>query len=242
MDLEAKRITLGLEVKQVEEDDKFFTFTGIASTGDLDLGRDRVAPGAFTETLADLRRRALPIPDLPGKQRLLPALWQHDMRAPIGSFIDMQESSTTLSVEAVMPKSDTFVSGRVVPQMRGGSIGGLSIGYIAEEFEFESDGEVRVLNKVRLLETSLVTIPMNPNAIITDVKAKLPFLNIDQLNSSSERELENLLKSGVSTSAETAKHIVHALKALNREEERQPRDVCLQKANKLLDDINLLFN
>jgi len=168
---------LPFEIKEIKEDSSgdFFRFKGLASTfGNVDFGGDIVQPGAFDATVANLKSNARPIPGLPGQFKLLPILWQHNMREPLGSFTSLKTTPQGLEVEGVMPTADTFVSGRVIPQMRAGSVGEMSIGYIAKQTSRDGEGN-RLLEEIMLFETSLVTIAMNPKALVNEMKGAQPF-------------------------------------------------------------------
>lgn len=157
-----------LEVK-VNEEDNFFVFEGYASTfGNEDLGKDIVVNGAFSDTIADLKANARPIPGTNYK-RMMPVLWQHQWDKPIGSFVEMSEDSKGLFVKGIMPKKSAFVRDEVMPQMEVGSVADMSIGYIVRDWKYVDD--VRYIEKADLYETSIVTIPMNPNAAITGFKS-----------------------------------------------------------------------
>lgn len=149
--------TLGFELKQQSEDDDFFFFSGLASTNDLDRGDDRFIPGAFTESLKTIR----PV-----------VLWVHQMREPIGVIEETTETPDGLFIKAKLPKNDTLVSGRVIPQIKVGSVRAMSVGFEILERKFETRDDVLIMEiqKANLFEISPVPIPMNPNAVITDFK------------------------------------------------------------------------
>lgn len=149
------------DIKQIEDgDDQNFTFKGYASTfGNKDRGNDIVEAGAFTKTLAEAKRSGRPVP----------VLWQHQMDSPIGVLTVMKEDQKGLYVEGKLPKSSDFVRGTVKPQLDVGSVNAMSIGFLINDFGFE--GDVRKIKEVSLLEVSLVTIPMNAMAEITDIKS-----------------------------------------------------------------------
>lgn len=171
-----KKMVVPFEVKQITEDEDYYIFEGYGSTfGNIDYGDDKVVQGAFIETVADLMSSQ--------KEGKLPALWQHDTEEPIGSYTELREDSFGLFVRGRLPKADTFVSGRVIPQMKAGSIAAMSIGYSTLDYVIE--GGIRILKKLRLWEISLVTMPMNPKAIITGLKSsgnfhELPIAPRDQ--------------------------------------------------------------
>lgn len=157
------------EVKVADVSDRFYSFEGYASTfGNTDLGNDIVERGAFTDSINDLKKNSKPINDTEFS-KLMPVLWQHNWDEPIGSFVEMREDARGLYVKGIMPKADDFVKGRVVPQMEAGSISDMSIGFMINEQSY--NGDVRSIEKATLYETSLVTIPMNPMAVVTGFKS-----------------------------------------------------------------------
>lgn len=164
-----KKMVVPFEVKEITEDGDYFIFEGYCSTYmNVDRGMDAVMPGAFVETVAELMNSS--------KAGKLPALWQHNSDMPIGSYTDFRDDTHGLFVKGRLPKSDTFVSGRVIPQMKAGSIAAMSIGYSTLDYIIE--GGVRLLKKLKLWEISLVTTPMNPLAEITGFKSAVAFQDL----------------------------------------------------------------
>lgn len=167
MSIEKKFLTVGFELKNYEENDDYFNFEGYASTFDnVDLGNDRMISGAFKNTIRKY---------MDGRKNL-PVLWQHDMKMPLGTYTEMREDMNGLYVKGRMPKEDDFVRGRVMPQMKAGSVSAMSIGYVVRDYDY--DQEVRNLKEVDLFEVSLVTMPMNPEAMVTDMKMAVPFYDL----------------------------------------------------------------
>jgi len=108
-------------------------------------------------------------------------LWQHQMSEPLGVPIEMREDEKGLFVHAKMPKNDSLVRDRVIPQMEIGSVDTLSIGYKVLSYSTEkSDGGDTIWNleKLQLFEFSPVSIPMNPSAMITSFKSVTGFKNL----------------------------------------------------------------
>jgi len=180
-------IDVAFEIKALhddDEDDKFFIFEGLAATfGNLDLVDDIVERGAFKESI----EKELPV-----------ILWQHSSYEPIGMPAVITEIPEGLFVIGRLPKEDVFVSGRVIPQLKIGSVKTMSIGFHALEFEINNQG-IRRLIKVDLKEISLVTFPANPKAKITDVKS----INVEDVKKiTTRREFEKFLRdAGCSKSA-----------------------------------------
>jgi len=162
------RATLNVpfEIKQLQEtaDPDFFMFEGFASTfGNIDLGDDVVVAGAFTESL--MKRK----PKL---------LWQHEMEDPLGVFTSIDETPDGLRVTGKMPKADTLVAGRVIPQMKVGSVDSMSIGFSLGSGGYYMKEGIRYITKADLWEISLVTIPMNPAAVVTAMKRATAFKDL----------------------------------------------------------------
>jgi HK97 family phage prohead protease len=163
-----EHIDVDFEIKQIfEDDDQLFRFEGLASTfGNIDLVDDIVARGAFEESI---------------KQRMPKILWQHSSREPIGMPEIATETEEGLFIRAKLPKEDTFVSGRVIPQIKIGSINAMSIGFIDQDSETNGQG-IRTLKKIDLKEVSLVSFPANELALISgfknESKTVTPFENL----------------------------------------------------------------
>jgi HK97 family phage prohead protease len=165
-------VPCNIELKQMDDPD-FFFFEGYASTfGNLDRGDDIVMPGAFLKSITEMQPKLL---------------WQHDHAEPIGVFEEIKEDAKGLFVRGKLPKKDTFVDGRVIPQIGIGSINSMSIGYWTVKSEYDTETDIRKLVEVKLYEISLVSIPMNPEAMITafkgvDIGKDFEFQNIGQVS------------------------------------------------------------
>jgi len=160
-----------LEKSNLSEDNEYFTFSGYGSTFDnIDRDQDVIEKGAFNKTIEKII----------SKGDNLPILWQHDMSIPLGIYIKFAEDEKGLFVKGRMPKDDSFVRERVMPQMKIGSVRKLSIGFFIKEWEFETrEGKsVRIIKEVELFEISLVTIPANEEASVTEIKAATPYKDL----------------------------------------------------------------
>ncbi len=124
---------------------------GYASVfGVPDSGGDIVMPGAFRDS---------------GKP--VPLLWQHDAREPLGFVESMREDSKGLRIIARV-----VASGRgeqVVQLLRAGAIDGLSFGYRVKSARPDRLRGLRSLERLDLIEVSLVTFPMQPLARVLGV-------------------------------------------------------------------------
>ena len=216
MEKERKFMTVPFDIKRLHEDKGMFTFEGFASTfGNTDLDDDIIDLGAFKKSLA---------------KRIPKLLWQHSMDEPLGVFNSIEEQEPGLFIKAQMPLSDTFVSGRVIPQIKIGSITSMSIGFRVIEATFNRDTNIRNIHEVELFEISLVSIPANPQAVITTFKRA----DMENFFSLSLREQEDLFTSGVKFSNRTAKELVSVLK--NKKNEIDSQDKTDREGHKGMDN------
>jgi len=216
--------TFKFEVKAVDEDEHNFTFEGYASTfGNVDFGDDIVQQGAFNASLK--------------LNPQVPILWQHRMSEPIGVSVELREDNKGLYVKATLPKADSQVSGKVMPQIKVGSIKEMSIGFFAEETSFDQKTGIRTLEKINLYEISLVTKAMNPQATVNDFKS---FKDVEINNL---KDIETFLKDGKMSQSE-AKTLISKIKEFSNrrdvDELEKQRDAGVKA--KILADLQDLTN
>lgn len=136
-------------------------FCGYASVfGVLDEHGDRVAPGAFTESLKGWQQ----------KSQMPKLLWQHKANEPIGMWNYMKEDDQGLYVEGRL-LLDIQRAKEAYALLKASVLDGLSIGYRVVESYRCPETHQRVLTKLELLEVSLVTFAANPHARIRQVKS-----------------------------------------------------------------------
>jgi len=137
-------------------------FEGYASVFNvIDQVNDKIAPGAFKESLAAHRK----------SNRLPLLLWQHDTHEPIGAWREMYEDSHGLYVKGDLFIKDIAQAKEAYKLLKENVVTGLSIGYRTQESHFEQKGGARVLTRLDLLEVSLVTFPANEQARVIAVKS-----------------------------------------------------------------------
>lgn len=184
-----KHLDYELEIKSSGlEDDDFFEFAGLASTFKKDLANDIIMPGAFAQTL---------------KKKMPVLLFQHSSSEPIGIVKKAKETDRGLEIVGKLPLDDSLVSGRVIPQIKVGSIKSMSIGFTMsdDDFEFNSSTGVTKINSLNLHEISLVTFPANPGAKITDFKS----ISVDDITHiKTKRILEEFLRDACKFSRKAA--------------------------------------
>jgi HK97 family phage prohead protease len=164
-----KHVSFKLEEKELGTDGRFSGYASVYSN--VDQGGDTVMPGAFLKALAP----SAPKPKM---------LWQHDPTQVIGVWEELQDDEKGLRAKGRL-LTEIQKGHEALILLKAGAIDGLSIGYRVTDREYTSTakGTVRQIKSADLLEISVVTFPMNPKSLVTDVK---------QLQS--PREVETILR------------------------------------------------
>jgi HK97 family phage prohead protease len=168
-----------------EEDKNYGTFEGYGSVfGNKDLGNDVIERGAF---LKSLKKR---------KPQNVKLLYQHKSDMPIGVFDEIREDNHGLVVKGRLALK-TQAGAEAYELLKMGALDGLSIGFRVnpKEVSYDKRGNRRIIKEVDLMEVSLVTFPMNPQATVRSVKGE----------EISIREWENGLRDAFNLSRSEAK-------------------------------------
>lgn len=145
-----------------EEDKDYGTFEGYGSVfGNKDLGNDVIEAGAFAKSL---KRR---------KPHNVKLLYQHKSDMPIGVFDEIREDDHGLVVKGRLALK-TQAGAEAYELLKMGALDGLSIGFRVnpKEVSYDKRGNKRIIKEVDLMEVSLVTFPMNPQATVRSVKGE----------------------------------------------------------------------
>lgn len=132
---------------------------GVASDPTVDSYGESVAPGAFALSLAEYQALG----------RAPAMLLHHDTHRPIGKWTDLEERDSGLLVRGRLTMEATDARDAYA-LLKDGALSGLSIGYWVKKKKEGANG-VTILQELDLVEISLVTLPANPNARISAVKA-----------------------------------------------------------------------
>lgn len=182
----------GLQIKGIDETGYI---EGLAAGyGNIDLGGDRILPGALGKSVE-------------GRSGV-PMLLYHDTQRPIGKWTEFRETDEGLVTKGRIAVK-TRDGGEAYELVSVGALEGLSIGY--EPLVKRMAGKVRELVELALHEVSLVTIGMNPKALITDVKDNDAFTRLLAGVRPQQRELEGILKHGFGVSNAEAERMANAL-------------------------------
>lgn len=168
-----------------EENKEYGEFEGYGSVfGNKDLGNDVIEKGAFSKSL---RKR---------KAKGVKLLYQHKSDMPIGVFDEIKEDEHGLVVKGRLALK-TQAGAEAYELLKMGALDGLSIGFRVnpQEVSYDKRANKRIIKEVDLMEVSLVTFPMNPQATVRSVKGE----------QYSIREWENGLRDAFSLSRSEAK-------------------------------------
>lgn len=204
--LKVRDFALSLKAEGVGDDG---TFDGYGSVfGVVDSYQEVVAPGAFTDSLAELA----------AKDRRVPVLWQHRQDQPIGVYSAISEDDTGLKVNGQLLIDSVGQAREAHALMKAGAVTGLSIGYWVRESSYDEKSGIRTLTKLDLVEVSLVTFPANDEARVEAVKFKLAHGQLP-----TTREFEKLLREAGFSKSQAAVVAGHGLpELLRREAEGDP--------------------
>ena len=140
--------------------------SGFFSTYDKtpDSYGDIIEPGAFTETLKKREESGHPFP----------LCFNHDFNAVIGAVDKVEDTEKGPYIEAHF--LDTDLAKDVRKMLQSGAIYQFSfaydvLGWREPNEEEKKAGVTNVLTKVEVFEVSIVTVPANLNAVVTDVKS-----------------------------------------------------------------------
>lgn len=152
-------------------------FSGHAAAfGNIDSHQDVIRPGAFAASIAS-HKAAGTMP---------PLLWSHNQAKPVGKILALSEDQKGLLIHGKLNLSTT--AGRdAYGHVKGGDTSGMSIGYqVPPGGLVHGRNGVRTLQRLSLHEVSIVTLPSNEFARISEVKSVKTL--------ASAAELERLLR------------------------------------------------
>lgn len=194
--------TCNLTELKFASDGEAMSFKGYGAVfRNVDKGGDTITPGAFSKTLEDYKTAG----------RMPSMYYNHGQRGggpsmPVGVWTGMSEDSYGLQVEGKL--FDHSLGRDLHVALKGGGIGGLSIGYQVLDAAPGANGARRTLKSLHVSEISLVNDPMNALAQFTAVKSAGEIKTI--------REFEEFLRdAGGFSSAEAKRLAVGGFKAFD---------------------------
>lgn len=150
-----------LQVKAAEEGEG--RISGYASVfGNKDSYGDIVVKGAFNSFLSKIASNG----------KVVPVFYGHNMEDPkanIGRVLGLSEDDYGLKFDAQLDLSGNTYGNIVYEQLKDGRLDSMSFGYRVLDYSMEKNATE--LRELELFEISVVPIPANPAAKITEVKA-----------------------------------------------------------------------
>ena len=165
-------------------DEETGMIAGFFSTYDKtpDSYGDIIEPGAFTETIKAREETGHPFP----------LCFNHDFSAVIGAVKSIEDRERGPYIEAGF--LDTQLAQDVRKMVKSGAIWQFSFAYDVLEARQPSEEEKKsgvenVLTKLDLFEISVVTVPANQNAVMTEVKNVEPETKQGRRNRKSDEDI-----------------------------------------------------
>lgn len=175
-----------LDIKTLKDSGEF---EGYGSTfgGEPDAYGDVIAEGAYADSLAAHKARGS-MPKL---------FWQHNPDEPIGKWVDAKEDDHGLLMRGKL-NMNVQRGKEAYALLKAGDIDGLSIGYRIKEYSVDIDSGVWTLEKLDLIEVSIVSVGANEHAVVQSVKAAKAVHDLSEKLKAgdrlTEREFETWLK------------------------------------------------
>lgn len=162
-----KSLTFTIKNVSVDEKKNLGFVSGLASTfGNKDRDGDVIEKGAFTKSLNDMR----------ANNKVIPVLLAHRFDKQVGGIpaSNLTETEEGLNVNEMMLDLNLQRSQDTHSLMKNGFLTTFSIGFSIPDGGFERTKDGLKITEIELFEISIVPVPANPLAVMTDVKAVSP--------------------------------------------------------------------
>lgn len=221
-------------------DEETGMIAGFFSTYDKtpDSYGDIIEPGAFTETIKAREETGHPFP----------LCFNHDFSAVIGAVKSIEDRERGPYIEAGL--LDTQLAQDVRKMVKSGAIWQFSFAYDVLEARQPSEEERKsgvenVLTKLDLFEISVVTVPANQNAVMTEVKNVEPETKQGRRNRKSDEDiirsciesLQSLLDDGDEDNPTEEEAPAEAEPEVNEASEEPKDDSNVKRAEAILSQI-----
>ncbi len=221
-------------------DEETGMIAGFFSTYDKtpDSYGDIIEPGAFTETIKAREETGHPFP----------LCFNHDFSAVIGAVKSIEDRERGPYIEAGF--LDTQLAQDVRKMVKSGAIWQFSFAYDVLEARQPSEEERKsgvenVLTKLDLFEISVVTVPANQNAVMTEVKNVEPETKQGRRNRKSDEDiirsciesLQSLLDDGDEDNPTEEEAPAEAEPEVNEASEEPKDDSNVKRAEAILSQI-----
>lgn len=212
------------EIKAMSESNG--TLEGYAAvTGNVDLGGDVIAKGAFANISEFVEKGFI--------------TFNHEwFEKPIGFITEAKEDDNGLFIKVAFHDTGDAQEARkiVLERLAAGKFVGLSIGFKTLESTWETrEGEdIRVLKAVSVFETAITIMPMNPEARVTGAKG-LPATSSSRAGMTLAEEIDTVLAAADGLIAR-----LEEVKALRESEGRELSEKRIEQVGELIGRLEAL--
>jgi len=162
------------------------TFTAIAwKYAEPDRENDVIQPGAFTDSLAQIKQNKLS----------MPLLFSHDRDQPVGSITEFTDTPDALLITGKL--SMTLSKAKEVYALMKDKALSISIGFMHSDEDSTVVDGLRVFSRAEIIEVSVVSVPAHSGAQILEVKSFSECASI--------RDFETLVRDALGLSKRQAK-------------------------------------
>ena len=172
------------EFRLIKSEKDTGSISGYFSTYDRipDSYGDVIAPGAFTDTIKAREESGHPFP----------LCWNHDLDQIIGKVDSIEDTEKGPLMTASF--FDTPLAQEKREIVKSGVVYQFSFAYDVKEagmVTLEDGTKANELRKLDLFEVSIVPIPANQNAVMTEIKSEEPEIKAGRRNSAKDADVIN---------------------------------------------------
>jgi len=185
---------LNCSFEATEAKNETATFSGVASTSDLDSQSDIIEAGAF-----------FPIAQKSGGEPDVAMFRDHDRTQVVGGWKSFTQKGSRLHVEGELAL-EVEKARETYALLKRGYLSGLSVGYSIPDrnaVKYDDRNGRRTIKKATLRECSIVAMPANVNARVLSVKSEVAGLL--QTCGLDDEDIEILMNEGVDALIEARK-------------------------------------
>lgn len=107
----------------------------------------------------------------------MPMLFAHDQKEPVGVWTEAKETDEGLELKGRLLIDQVARAREIYALVKAGAVRGISVGFLSKKATPRRGGG-RVISALKLLEASLVAIPMHPGAKVTSAKSAVEALRL----------------------------------------------------------------
>lgn len=228
--MEKKSFEFEIKAISNENETEPWIVEGYASTYDLDRGKDKIVPGAFSNSIKERFTESKKIRN--GKSQIK-VLWQHYPEVIIGKLLEIKEDEKGLFVKIELFNDPLFPeAAKAYKLLKLGEIFCFSIGYGinpggSEIIELDDGEYIKLLKDLTIFEVSFVTFPMNEKSEVTNVKENNSLMSEQSVQLL--KEIKGFLQEILLESKKAASEAVKQMTSMEEEEEANGKAMMVEE-------------